>query len=98
MSPSCTSASEAGKKSKRTPSFNRSVRELLANDPSLSVDLLVKAAYKHALKGKAEYMKFIREALDGNTQSIEVSGPDGKPMENKVTVEFVKADAVPGKD
>lgn len=84
-------ASECGKKSKRGVSIKSAMKRLIKSG-KVDVDKYAQSLFDNAMKGNAGIAKLISEYLDGKvTEKTELTGRDGEPLENKVTIEFIKS-------
>ena len=71
-------------------SITEMMKEMLANKPEVKAAIGAQIAAK-AMEGDATAVKLLWNYMDGMpSQGVELSGPDGGPIDANLTVSFVK--------
>lgn len=87
-------AAEAGKKSRRSVSLKTALKNMfieeIKKNGNITPDKFVRMCAAHGMKGNSAMAKLIFEYIDGKVKDqLELTGEDGKPIENKIKIEFV---------
>lgn len=73
---------------KKGYSITETFREMFQADPTKKQELMM-AIFKKAMQGDASAMKLVWSYMDGSPlQGIELSGPEGGPVETSLNVTF----------